>query len=178
MRHGGYLQVESNEKILSHHARYFPYLTADNYRKTSNEDGTYNCIAYALGDVTQFWQPPLSGYTEPGHYWPSEAPTENNPETYRQLLELYCYTVCDNGEVEAGYEKVALYWMDCGYDSGPHVARQLESGKWSSKLGDWEDIEHETLDALEGSHNCDGYGKLKYILKRQVSEVAGNDKTP
>jgi hypothetical protein len=45
-----------------------------------------------------------------------------------------------------------------------HAAKQMESGKWSSKLGDWEDVEHATLEALEG----DFYGKVAQILKRPV----------
>jgi hypothetical protein len=42
-----------------------------------------------------------------------------------------------------------------------HAARLLPSGLWTSKLGEWEDIEHD-LHALEG----DVYGTVALLLKR------------
>jgi hypothetical protein len=42
-----------------------------------------------------------------------------------------------------------------------HAARLLPSGLWTSKLGEWEDIEHDLL-ALEG----DVYGTVALLLKR------------
>ncbi|TAF36353.1 MAG: hypothetical protein EAZ69_10585 [Oscillatoriales cyanobacterium] len=45
-----------------------------------------------------------------------------------------------------------------------HAARQLANGKWTSKLGWLEDIEHE-LDGLTG----DRYGVVGQILKRAVN---------
>ncbi len=41
------------------------------------------------------------------------------------------------------------------------MARQVESGLWTSKLGSLEDIEH-SLEALEGSV----YGAVAVLLKR------------
>ncbi len=43
------------------------------------------------------------------------------------------------------------------------AARQLPNGKWTSKLGRWQDIEHE-LDGLVGEM----YGTVKQILKRAI----------
>ena len=45
-----------------------------------------------------------------------------------------------------------------------HAARQLPNGKWTSKLGRWEDIEHD-LEGLTGEM----YGSVQQILKRQIS---------
>lgn len=48
--------------------------------------------------------------------------------------------------------------------------RQLPDGKWTSKLGALEDIEHDRLDALEG----DDYGRVVAYMKRQRGiELAG-----
>jgi hypothetical protein len=44
-----------------------------------------------------------------------------------------------------------------------HAAQQLSNGKWTSKLGRWQDIEHE-LDGLVGEM----YGTVKQILKRVI----------
>jgi hypothetical protein len=45
-----------------------------------------------------------------------------------------------------------------------HV-RFCRLGEWTSKLGNWEDIEHKTLAALEGEF----YGKVVQILKRAAT---------
>jgi hypothetical protein len=44
------------------------------------------------------------------------------------------------------------------------AARQLPNGKWTSKLGRWQDIEHE-LDGLVGAM----YGTVRQILKRAIT---------
>lgn len=65
--------------------------------------------------------------------------------------------------MEIGFEKIAIY----GSDHGPtHASRQLADGKWTSKLGDADDIEHETLEALEGAI----YGSVVHIMKRSISD--------
>jgi hypothetical protein len=43
-----------------------------------------------------------------------------------------------------------------------HAARQLPDGQWTSKLGDLEDIEHDTLEALK----CEEYGKPVLIMRK------------
>lgn len=45
-------------------------------------------------------------------------------------------------------KKVAIYADQRGIPT--HMARQLENGMWTSKCGELEDIEHETLEALQG----------------------------
>ena len=52
-------------------------------------------------------------------------------------LENYFPTVDES--LEPGFEKVALYALG---GVPKHAARQLSSGRWSSKLGDLEDVEH------------------------------------
>src|SRR5262249_11890567 len=68
---------------------------------------------------------------------------------------------CDSSDLETGFEKVAVY-ADA---AGPtHATRQLPDGKWSSKLGRSEDVEH-VLEALAGNDG-DEYGQILPILKR------------
>ncbi len=50
----------------------------------------------------------------------------------------------------------------CPYDSKIFFLRSIESGMWTSKLGKSEDIEHKTLEGLEGEE----YGTIECILKR------------
>ncbi|WP_293090687.1 hypothetical protein [Moorena sp. SIOASIH] len=73
------------------------------------------------------------------------------------------YTPCQSELTESGYEKIALYVDDRGIPI--HAAKQLPNGKWSSKLGWLEDIEHE----LEGLVS-DRYGKVGQIGQRVSRE--------
>lgn len=71
-------------------------------------------------------------------------------------------------DLEAGIEKIAIYVDANGVPT--HAARQLADGTWTSKLGEWEDIQHKTLEAMEDSRGLGlGYGKVKLILKRQAA---------
>jgi len=69
------------------------------------------------------------------------------------------YEVCFGAEVESGAQKIAIYVCD---GEPTHAARQNPDGSWSSKLGMLHDIEHSTLEALEG----DEYGRVALILRR------------
>ena len=62
-------------------------------------------------------------------------------------------------ELEVGWEKVAIYENGTGYT---HVAKQLASGMWSSKMGKGEDIEHKFLSDLAGDY----YGKVAQVMKK------------
>jgi hypothetical protein len=64
---------------------------------------------------------------------------------------------------ELGYEKVAIYTDPIYTDYAHHFARQKWlSGKWTSKLGWLEDIEHADLSQLEGVD----YGYAVLVVKR------------
>jgi len=70
------------------------------------------------------------------------------------------YTRCSGDALESGFEKVALFADE---EVPTHAARQLPNGRWTSKLGFQEDIEHD-LHALSG----DVYGQVRLLLKRPV----------
>jgi hypothetical protein len=65
---------------------------------------------------------------------------------------------------EPGFEKVALFSDGLYYT---HAARQLASGKWTSKLGKAEDIEHDTPDDLAGGV----YGDVVQVMRRSSARV-------
>ncbi len=140
----------------------FPYLTrlkSSDFQVTSDSCRSYNCIAHAAGDTKHFWDPLI--------HWPDGVTRAYTLEAYTECFESLGYQVCDSDELEAGYEKVALYlWnRQPGYF---HATRQLVNGRWTSKLGKNVDIEH-TLDALVSNHT-DGYGEVVKILKRPRQE--------
>jgi hypothetical protein len=66
---------------------------------------------------------------------------------------------CAGEELESSFEKIALFADSQRVPK--HAARQLTSGRWSSKLGKLEVIEH-ALHDLEGTE----YGAVVLIMKR------------
>lgn len=134
----------------------FGGLAAAGYRVTSPPDTSYNCAAWAAAETQQWWDPaPTAGY-----YWPPEVPRVLTLPNLIAAFVTRGYELCGDGGVEEGFEKLALYSDDNGWPT--HVARQLLSGAWTSKLGVSEDIEHATLEALEGP----AYGKAVRFLRR------------
>lgn len=133
-----------------------PNLVGTRYSEESIATDTYNCIAFAFGD-TQNWWWPKRGY---GIYWPPGFPLSDSEDTLVAILEVHGFSKCQSYEQEAGYEKVVIYCRDGRIK---HAARQLRSGRWASKLGEEQDIEHERAEHVEG----DAYGSIAQILRRK-----------
>ncbi|WP_293105967.1 hypothetical protein [Moorena sp. SIOASIH] len=76
------------------------------------------------------------------------------------------YVICETPDLEENYQKIAIYMLN---DQPTHVARQLLNGKWTSKLGQDEDIEHDTLEGLTGER----YGQVAQVMKRKVGSRVG-----
>ena len=130
----------------------FPRLAPENHRVTSPATEDYNCVAWSAGDTEHWWQP--------GVYWP--VPAESfGLEALELAFRSLGYEPCVDESPEAGFEKVALYASGAFYT---HAARQLPSGKWTSKLGRLEDIEHESPNDLGGG----AYGEIGRFMKRRL----------
>jgi hypothetical protein len=138
----------------------FPGLARGGYRITSLRDTDYNCIAWAVGDTHAWWWP---GGDAGREYWPPGVPRERTRGAFEAAFASLGYTVCEGDDPEAGYEKIALFADVNGRPT--HAARQLPSGRWTSKLGKLEDVEHGLRD-LEGAI----YGAVILIMKRLASE--------
>jgi hypothetical protein len=142
-------------------AREFPSLKPEDYLKTSDEDDGYNCIAWAIeeGKKDNWWSPIKAN----GYFWPeNEVPRGVTVETFINLYKVKGgYELCDNGEREEGFEKLALYQDADGEFS--HVARQKADGVWTSKLGVYDDIDHFSPQCLVAD-----YGVIKQYLKRPI----------
>lgn len=130
----------------------FPRLTLDNHRVTSPPTTDYNCIAWSAGDTERWW--------EPGRYWPISAESYGL-DVLEAAFRSLGYETCSDGSLESGFEKIVLYARGQFYT---HAARQLSSGKWTSKLGRSEDIEHDTPDDVAGGV----YGDVASFMKRQL----------
>ncbi|HLK63307.1 MAG TPA: hypothetical protein VKU19_07700 [Bryobacteraceae bacterium] len=134
--------------------RDFPALGQGDYQINSAQDFNYNCLAFALGDSSQWWEPPR-GF---GGYWPDGFSQDLSITTVISILGLHGFKFeLPSSQVPVG-EAIAIYAIG---DEWTHFAK-FSNGQWASKLGDGHDIVHHALDSLEGSL----YGKVVKILTR------------
>ncbi|MBD2326241.1 hypothetical protein [Alkalinema sp. FACHB-956] len=138
----------------------FPNLLATGYRITSPITPAYNCFAWAAEQNDRWWNPlePTNPY-----YWIDGVSAELTIAAFIQAYATFGYVPCEDATLETGFDKIALYAKSDGEVT--HAARQLPNGKWMSKLGRWEDIEHE-LEELCGEF----YGTVQQVLKRSRQE--------
>jgi hypothetical protein len=137
----------------------FPGLRTAEYRVTSPPDANYNCVAWAAGDSQRWWDPAL----EPGYFWPPRIARTLTLANLVAALATLGFEPGADDSLEPEFEKLVIYSDDHGWPT--HVARQLPSGSWTSKLGPSEDIEHSTVQAFEGAI----YGKVVQVLRRTRS---------
>lgn len=130
----------------------FPNLPSDQYQETSELTCAYNCIAFAAEDIENWWWPSEDGY------WPVDITDDSVASFQYAFKESRNYEPCEDGQLEAGFQKVAVYALG---NSVKHMARQLENGLWTSKLGHGWDISHQTADSL-----CPHYGDSISYLRR------------
>jgi hypothetical protein len=140
----------------------YPNLHADNYQDTGPPSKKYNCIAWAAGIDNDWWDP------AEGRTWPGNAPRGLDGckvESLIVVFESVGFVECADSSLEQGVEKIAIYAIDVEW---MHAARQLESGKWTSKMGVDELIEHDTPEDLVGP----AYGQIVKYMQRNRLENA------
>jgi len=137
----------------------FPRLRKEGYKVTSPAAREYNCIAWAFGDISRWWWP--DKYLQ--YYWPPNVRRDETLESFIEAFENIGYEICEKAEREEDFEKISIYTKPDR--TLTHAARQLENGKWTSKLGQSEDIEH-NFDSLTGP--C--YGSAAEIMKRPIQK--------
>lgn len=125
-----------------------------NFRVTSSCTRVYNCIAWAAGCDDRWWWPHRRAY------WPLVARGKADVQSFENAFRTLGYDPCADGDLEDGVEKVAIYVKD---DEVAHMARQVSSGWWTSKLGRGVDIEHESPAELEGEE----YGTVTHYMRRK-----------
>jgi hypothetical protein len=138
----------------------FPNLRAAFWQFISPKNPIYNCIAWAAEETDCKWWP----WKGVGVYWPPGVREDPSVDAFVEAYGTKGYTPCGmDACFEPNYNKVALYAKH-----GPsglevqHAARQLANGCWTSKLGDEQDIEHHSLQDIEGPV----YGRVVCILRR------------
>jgi len=127
-------------------------------RETSPKNPFYNCIGWAAALKTdEWWQHDVG-------IWPAGA--ERTPEMRGLVQAFLCigFEKCDHGDLEDGYEKVALYRGRNGKWS--HASRQWPDGTWTSKLGSLWDADHD--DPVSLVHY---YGMIHCYMRRRLTDV-------
>jgi hypothetical protein len=144
-----------------HLERHFPRLRGTPYSVTSCQDTRYNCVAWAAGDSRRAWWPRVGKGAVPGrsYHWP-RPPEGETLDEFLTVFRSLGYETCVSRELEQGFCKVAIY---VAHGNPSHVARQLPTGEWTSKLGDYEDITH----VLQGLEDSD-YGRVAVIMRRRL----------
>ena len=134
----------------------FPRLRQTGYTITSPATEDYNCVAWAAKENDRWWWPDPMGIG----YWPQNAPREVTLDAFLTAFAIVGFEICSGDLLEPGFEKIAIYVDARGAPT--HVARQLSSGQWTSKLGKSVDIEH----AFDSLDNSNLYGSAACILRR------------
>jgi len=143
----------------------FPGLDSDeHFDVTSPEDPNYNCIAWAY-QIKERWMWPPAGEPAPAldavTYWPDDNASED-VERFVDAFKMKGYEKCEDDSFEEGYRKIALY-VKKGTHECTHAARQLSNGYWTSKLGQWYDIQHSSPKEIEGRV----YGVVYCYMRRE-----------
>jgi len=148
----------------------FPELLSDaNFEITSKATPVYNCIAWAYSLDSKWMWPKSDGMDnlDALQFWPDGIENSEDVRSFISAFETSGYRICDTFGHEEGFQKIALYVED-GTTNCTHAAREIvgdrkHKGKWTSKLGESNDIYHTSPCELEGPV----YGRVYCILKRE-----------
>lgn len=93
------------------------------------------------------------------YYWPASALRSYTLAAYIEAFRAKGFETCADGSLQDGVEKLAIYTLN---GIPQHAARQLKNGNWTSKMGDFEDIEHPKLSSVGGP----AYGDATVYMSR------------
>ena len=133
----------------------FPNLHGVQQKKTSEQDPNYNCIAWAFENNTRHWWP-----NQNRSYWPIQSAGLTAMEAFERLFSSGGWEETDDRNAESAYHKIALYALN---GAPTHAARLLNTGAWTSKLGQSIDISH-SLDELNGPI----YGTVVKVFRKKI----------
>jgi hypothetical protein len=130
-----------------------------------------------VGDKERHWWPPGTLATArsnllkplgPPDAWPVDLPPDNSLPNVQALLRRLGFVDCtDDKAIDPRTTVVVAIFL---YDdrTPAHFAEQLANGKWLSKLGGGNDIEHRTTQSVEGGAN----GTLAHKMCRPRTSAA------
>jgi hypothetical protein len=134
----------------------FPNLCGTSWAIKSRRTKRYNCLAWGAGEKHRRWD-----YNIPW-FWPPGVSRLPGIAYLVGAYQVFGFVVCNQNQClkyDPICDTIVLYELNC---YGTHAARLVHNEMWSSKLGDLEDIQHETPEALSGSL----YGNPAVYMKR------------
>jgi hypothetical protein len=140
----------------------FPKLVVGSFVPASRATPRYNCLGFAAKDERHWWQAERYGGR---YYWPPNLPRITTVNTVTQIFAARGFQLTDNHGIEPGYEKVGIYASLDDHEFS-HIAWS-DGLVWKSKLGSGQDIDHYTLDVLEGEQ-LDEYGIVDRVLRKKL----------
>lgn len=102
----------------------FPDLRMLGFERTSAPDPSYRCLSFAIGETAKNWWPgdyPASS----DDFWPVPYSGSGGVAAFLVGLATIGFVPCGSADVEAGYDKIALYAL---HDEVRHAARRLIRG--------------------------------------------------
>lgn len=134
-----------------------PHLCANDVSGRTEE---YNCIAWAAGFATEWWEP--DEFFQ--YYWPDGIERKYTLLAFKDAYRTVGFEDCESSALEPRFEKIAIFTRK---GSPLHAARQLPTGIWTSKFGIYEDIQHLTLESVSGPL----YGIPHVYMKRSIRSI-------
>ena len=104
----------------------FPKLASEDFEIVEQPSEQYNCIAYAAGDTSKWWD------HNANHYWPTHVTRSSSIESLKEVFAGLDFEQCQDSSAEEGYQKIALYEQQGVWT---HAAVQHPAGPWRSKMG-------------------------------------------
>ena len=135
----------------------FPNLKQTGYAITSPAEVNYNCIAWAVGDQGQWWEP-LRGF-----YWPPGVAQDYTLAAYIRVFSIHGYAPCDSAEPELEFEKVTLFVDESGLPS--HAADNWKTHTGPASSASWKTSNTPAYMRLKGQLN----GTVAQVMKRRRS---------
>lgn len=154
-----------NAYTKQHLEQQFPNLAREGYTLTSPDTIDYNCVAWATEAEYEWWWPDSMDQ----EYWPEGVPREETLPAFVAAFKTVGYEICDDSLKEPNFQKIAIYGD--AHEIPRHVARQLADGEWTSKIGQYEDIRHKTLEALTGKSPA--YGTIIQVMRKPTEKALG-----
>ena len=142
----------------------FPKLGNEGFTVVDPPSDLYNCIAYAAGDTSQWWD------HTPRRYWPSYATRSKRIESLQEGFAGLGFEECGDASFQPGYQKVALY---DDHGAWQHASIQMASEAWRSKMGEGPVIEHLNPESLSGGM----YGNPTIYMRRALNATPLQEET-
>lgn len=149
----------------------------NDFRLSSPREPECSCLSYVVGDKERHWWPPGPLATRrsnlliqlgPPDVWPVDLPPDATLANVCALLSRLGFVDCEDAvAIDPKTTLVVAIFLDSG-TAPAHFAQQLPNGKWLSKLGGGNDIEHRTTHSVEGGAN----GTLAHKMCRPRTAAA------